>query len=292
MGDVPGLEIEVFGEPDAPLPTRTDDVELVVLPNAGGGAVWDVLRRRPMPRLRAIQLGSAGYEHMVAVTPPGVALCNAGGVHDAGTAELALALTLANLRCLDIYARDQAQHRWNGVFSSSLADRRVLILGYGRIGAAVERRLAGFEPASVVRVARTERADPPVHAVTALGDLMPDVDLVIITAPATPETTGLLDSDMLRRLPDGALVVNVGRGSIIETDAMVAEAGRLRFALDVTDPEPLPAGHPLWDAPHVTIAPHVGGYCTAYRPRMDRLIRQQLDRLVTGAPFLNVVNGG
>jgi len=229
-----------------------------VLPNAGGPDAWAALSQQELPRLRAVQLGSAGYDHMTAAMPPGVRLCNAAGVHDAGTAELALALALANLRGLDVYARDQAAHRWQGFFAPSLADRRALIFGYGRIGAAVERRLAPFEPASVVRVARRPRSEPEVHPVSELLDLLAGADLVFITAPATPDTTGAIDAAALAALPDGALVVNVGRGTVIDTDAMVAEAGRLRFALDVTDPEPLPADHPLWDAPNVTIAPHVG----------------------------------
>ncbi len=292
VGDVAGVSYGAFRTPDMPLPADPDLVELIVLPNQGGGPAWDALRQRPMPRLRAIQLGSAGYEHMLAVLPPGVQLCNAAGVHDAGTAELAIALALANLRRLDIYARQQADHHWQGAFSQSLADRRALIFGYGRIGAAVESRLRPFEPASIVRVARSARTDPPVQPVTELRSLLPAVDLVFITAPATPETTGAFDAEMLAALPDGALVVNVGRGVVIDTDAMLAEAGRLRFALDVTDPEPLPADHPLWDAPHVTIAPHVGGYCASYDPRMARLIRRQLDHLAAGEPFENVVAEG
>lgn len=291
VGDVEGVEIEVYGA-SLPLPDGPDRVELVVLPNQGGPAAWEALRGRDMPKLRAIQLGSAGYDHMVAVTPPGVQLINAAGVHDAGTAEIALALALANLRRLDVYARQQADHLWQGSFSPSLADRRVMIFGYGRIGAAVEARLAPFEPASVVRVARSARLQPQVHSAADLTALLPGVDVVFITSPATPETTGVFDAAMLAELPDGALVVNVGRGVVVDTGAMLAEAGRLRFALDVTDPEPLPVDHPLWDAPGVTIVPHVGGNCAAFAPRMARLVRQQLQRLAAAEPFLNVVHGG
>lgn len=290
VGDVAGVEVGVYS-PGGPLPEGADRVEFVVLPNAGGPDAWAALSQQELPRLRAVQLGSAGYDHMTAAMPPGVRLCNAAGVHDAGTAELALALALANLRGLDVYARDQAAHRWQGFFAPSLADRRALIFGYGRIGAAVERRLAPFEPASVVRVARRPRSEPEVHPVSELLELLAGADLVFITAPATPDTTGAIDAAALAALPDGALVVNVGRGTVIDTDAMVAEAGRLRFALDVTDPEPLPADHPLWDAPNVTIAPHVGGHCSAYHPRMSRLVREQLVRLGQGQPFLNVVHG-
>ena len=166
-GDVAGVEVGVYS-PGGPVPEGADRVEFVVLPNAGGPDAWAALSHQELPRLRAVQLGSAGYDHMTAAMPPGVRLCNAAGVHDAGTAELALALALANLRGLDVYARDQAAHRWQGFFAPSLADRRALIFGYGRIGAAVERRLAPFEPASVVRVARRPRSEPEVHPVSEL----------------------------------------------------------------------------------------------------------------------------
>ena len=292
VGTVDGVDIDVFATPDMPVPASAAKVELIVLPNQGGMQVWEALRGVDLPKLRAIQLGSAGFDHMIPMLRPGVQLLNAGGVHDAGTAEMALALALANLRRIDVYARQQAEHVWRGGLTPSLADRKAMIFGYGRIGAAVEARLLPFEPASVVRVARSARTEPEVHPVTALGDLLGGVDLVFITAPSTPETTRVFNAEMLAKLPDGALVVNVGRGVIIDTEAMLAEAGRLRFALDVTDPEPLPADHPLWDAPNVTIAPHVGGHCDAYHPRIARLIRQQLERLAAGEPFLNVVHEG
>ncbi len=167
----------------------------------------------------------------------------------------------------------------------------MLIYGYGRIGAAVERRVAGFDPASVVRVARSARTDPEVHAAADLHALLPSADVVFITAPATPDTVGTFDAATLALLPDGALVVNVGRGAIVDTDAIVAEAGRLRFALDVVDPEPLPAESPLWDAPGVTIAPHVGGANDSAPVRYDRLIAAQLGHLAAGEPFDNIVWG-
>jgi phosphoglycerate dehydrogenase-like enzyme len=221
----------------------------------------------------------------------GVSIANAAGVHDAGTAEMAVALALANLRALDTYARLQPTHTWTPGFGRSLADRHVLIYGYGRIGAAVERRVAGFEPTSVVRVARSARTDPEVHAAADLHALLPGADVVFITAPATPDTVGTFDATALALLPDGALVVNVGRGKIVDTDAIVAEAGRLRFALDVVDPEPLPAESPLWDAPGVTIAPHVGGANDSAPVRYDRLIGAQLAHLATGEPYENLVWG-
>lgn len=291
VGAHEGIEIDVYASADAPVPEQTEDVVMIALPNQGGMGTWKKIDGSSLPGLRLVQLGSAGFDTMVPLIPEGVSLANAGGVHDTGTAEMAVALALANGRGLDQYARDQAAHVWNPFQGRSIADRHVLIFGYGRIGAAVERRLAPFEPASVTRVARTAKTDPEVHATTELSSLLPEADLVVITAPASPETEGAFNAETLALLPDGALVVNAGRGSIIDTDAMIAEAGRLRFALDVMDPEPLPADHPLWDAPGVTIAPHVGGHATSFQPRYDKLIAEQLRRLSAGEPFTNIVAG-
>ena len=183
---------------------------------------------------------------------------------------------------------------WQRLPGTALADLRVLILGYGRIGAAIEARLRTFEVASVTRVARRPRTDPAVHAADRLLDLLPEVDVLVVIAPLTTDTEGIIDAAALSRLPDGALVVNVGRGGLVDTDALLAEtsSGRLRAALDVTDPEPLPSDHPLWVVPNVLITPHVGGASSAFAPRADRLVKQQLERFAAGQPLLNVVRPG
>lgn len=270
------------------------DVALVVVPNYGARpATLD--RARALPGLLALQLPSAGYEHAVDHVPPGVALCNGRGVHDAGTAELALALTLASQRGIDAAVRAMPEGRWEPAFRSSLADRRVMVLGHGAIGSAVARRLEAFET-DVVRVASTARDtdEGHVHGVAELPDLLPGVDVVVVVLPLTEQTEGLVDAAFLAVLPDGALVVNVGRGKVVDTDALVAElqAGRLRAALDVTDPEPLPADHPLWRAPGCIVTPHLGGYTDATTPRLVDLVRRQVAELLAGRPPLNVVHRG
>ena len=290
IGRHEGVELTLLKDAEG-LAATAGEVAYIALPNFTAMRVWEGVRRLDMPALRVVQLGSAGYEGMPALVGDGVSIANAAGVHDAGTAELAVALALSNLRGLDTYARLQQAHTWAPGFGRSLADRDVLIFGYGRIGAAVERRVAGFDPASVVRVARSARTEPLVHAVADLPGLLPGADVVFITAPATPETTGVFDAAALALLPDGALVVNVGRGAIAVTSAMVAEIGRLRFALDVVDPEPLPPESPLWEAPGVTIAPHVGGANDSAPVRYDRLIRRQLGHLAAGESFDNIVWG-
>ena len=162
----------------------------------------------------------------------------------------------------------------------------------GRIGAAIERRLAGFEVASVTRVARRARTGAvPVRSIGELPALLPDADVVFVITPLTPETEHLIGAAELAKLADGALLVNVSRGKVVDTEALAdaTASGRVRAALDVTDPEPLPPDHRLWRTPGVLISPHVGGQSTAFYPRMQRLVRAQLQRFAVGEPLENVV---
>ncbi|EFL17810.1 2-hydroxyacid dehydrogenase [Streptomyces sp. C] len=249
-----------------------------------------------MPALRVVQTLTAGIDHVLpglGELRPGVRLCNARGVHEASTAELALTLVLASLRGIPGMVRGQDREEWRGGFYDALADRSVLIVGYGAIGAAVEDRLVPFECGPVTRVARSARTAPhgPVRALADLPDLLPDADVVVLTTPLTEDTRGLVDAGFLGRMKDGALLVNVSRGPVVDTAALLAEleSGRLRAALDVTDPEPLPAGHPLWHAPNLLITPHVGGSSSAFEPRAKRLLARQLTRFAAGEEVHNTV---
>ncbi|EST27880.1 hypothetical protein N566_23160 [Streptomycetaceae bacterium MP113-05] len=254
---------------------------------------------RPLPEMtgvRVVQTLTAGTDHVAPAVPglpAGTVLCNARGVHDASTAELALALTLASLRGIPEFVRAQPSGDWLQGIRPALADRTVLIVGYGAIGAAVEDRLVPFEVAEVLRVARTARttARGPVHALADTVELLPRADVVILSTPLTDETRGLAGADFLGRMRDGALLVNIARGGVVDTAALLAEleTGRLRAALDVTDPEPLPPEHPLWRAPGVLISPHVGGPTSAFLPRAKRLLRAQLVRWAAGEPLNHVV---
>ncbi|MFE0642157.1 2-hydroxyacid dehydrogenase [Streptomyces sp. NPDC058877] len=249
-----------------------------------------------MTSVRVVQTMSAGIDHVtpgVGLLPPGVSLCNAKGVHEASTAELALALVLASLRGIPGFVRGQDVEEWRDGFYPALADKSVLIVGYGSIGSAIEDRLAPFECARVARVARSARTTGrgPVHALTELPALLPEADVVVLSTPLTPETTHLADAGFLARMKDGALLVNVARGPVVDTSALLkeVEGGRITAALDVTDPEPLPAGHPLWHAPGVLISPHVGGSTSAFMPRAKRLIAGQLRRFAAGEGLVNVI---
>ena len=291
LGGIPaGIEVECYRADGGAMPSSIAEVEFYVLPYMKGAEVLE--RSAEMSSLKVIQTLTAGVENFVPHVPDGVLLCNAAGVHDASTAELALALILASGRHLDDFARAQPDGRWAPLFGRALADQRVLIVGYGNIGTAIERRLAGFEVSSITRVARRARAGPPlVYAIDDLDSLLPEADVVVVIAPHTPQTDGLISARQLALMPDGALLVNVARGRLVDTDALVAEtgSGRLRAALDVTEPEPLPADHPLWRIPGVLIAPHVGGASSAFFPRADRLIAAQLGRFAAGQELENII---
>jgi phosphoglycerate dehydrogenase-like enzyme len=277
-----------------PVPEGIDEVEVYVFPYGFNQAHPELLAE--MPRLKAALTLTAGFEHVRRYVPPGVTLCNAKGLHDASTSELAVTLTLSALRAIPKYVRDAEHGIWNPTYmqdggvrvDESLADKTVLIVGYGSVGEAIERRLAGFE-ADVLRVARTARDG--VSGIDELPALLPQADVVMLVVPATAETRGMVDAGFLSRMKDGALLVNVARGVVVDTDALLGEtaSGRLGAALDVTEPEPLPADHPLWALPNVLITPHVGGGSTAFRPRALKLIREQVRRYAAGEPLLNVI---
>jgi phosphoglycerate dehydrogenase-like enzyme len=258
------------------------------------GHYWgDPARWRRLPEathLEYVMLPSAGYEHALPHLPAGVTLCNGRGVHSSGTAELAVGLIVASQRGLVAAVDAQRERRWHNPELPSLADRRVLVIGAGSLSDAVVARLRPFEVAITV-VGRSAR--PGVQAVSELPRLLPAADVVVLTVPYSADTHHLLDGAALAALPDNALVVNVARGRVVDTEALLAEleTGRLRAALDVTDPEPLPPQHRLWRAPNTIITAHQGGNSDATYPRVAALLRRQLEHLLAGEPVENVVAG-
>lgn len=274
---------------DGPLPPEAADAEFWVPPYSGGiQAMTDTLPR--LPRLQVLQVLTAGVESVRPLVPEGVTLCNGRGIHDASTAELVVALALAAQRALPEFVLSQDAGEWTPRQTTGLADARVLIVGYGSIGQALERRLEGFE-VEITRVARRERDG--VSGMPDLPSLLPEADIVVLLVPSTPQTHHLVDAAFLARMRDGALLVNVSRGAVVDQEALLAElgTGRLRAALDVTDPEPLPPGDPLWTAPGLVLTPHVGGGTAAMRPRARALVEAQLRRWVAGEPLENVISG-
>ena len=261
----------------------------VWIPRNGQGGIPENGFLESLPRLRLVQLLSAGAEKFLGRLPDGVVLCNARGTHTPATAEWALAATLAAQRGIPFFVREQAAQRWSFSTHHTLVGARVLVVGAGDIGRAIGRMLAGFD-AEVTYVARTARDG--VRATADLPELLPHADVVILIVPVTPETRGMVDAAFLAAMKDGALLVNAARGVVVDTDALLAEltAGRLRAALDVTDPEPLPDGHPLWSAPGVLITPHVGGEVPATRERVVVAAVEQMARVLAGEPLRNVVD--
>jgi phosphoglycerate dehydrogenase-like enzyme len=289
MTGLPGTDVEVVSvDGETPLPASVSDVEFYVpafFPTRTSGEVM-----RHMKRLRVVQALTAGVDRLQPYVPGGAVLCNARGAHDASTAEWVLAAMLGALRDLPLFAREQAARRWTYQATDQLAEKTVLIVGYGAIGAAVEQRLAGFE-VNVLRVARAAR--PGVAGLAELPGLLPAADVVVLLVPFTPETEGMADAAFLGRMKDGALLVNAARGAVVETAALVAElsSGRLRAALDVTDPEPLPPSHELWTLPGVFITPHVAASTPVSMRRVVRLAREQAESYLRGEPLRNVITG-
>jgi phosphoglycerate dehydrogenase-like enzyme len=231
---------------------------------------------------------SAGAELYAGRLPDGVVLCNARGAHTPATAEWAVTATLAAQRGIPEFVGSQEQGRWAPATHRSLVGAKVLVVGAGDIGRRIGRMMAGFDP-EITSVARTARDD--VRSTDELPELLPAADVVVLIVPVTPETRGMVDAAFLARMKDGALLVNAARGVVVDTDALLAElrSGRLRAALDVTDPEPLPEGHPLWSAPGVLITPHVAGAVPDTNERAAAAVTEQLTRVLEGRPLENVV---
>ncbi|MFG1672833.1 2-hydroxyacid dehydrogenase [Micromonospora sp. NPDC049282] len=294
LGELPpDVTVEVLADP-ARLPSSPAGVRFWVPPFLSGPDAGALLAE--LPDVEVVQLLSAGADAWVGRMPAGVTLCDARGVHDSATAEWVVAAILAALRGFAPLARAQARREWaydEVAPTDELAGKRVLIVGAGSIGTAVRARLAPFE-VSFTLVARTPRPDEGVHGVAELPALLPAADVVVLLVPLTEQTRGLVDERFLAAMPDGALLVNAARGPVARTSALVAElaSGRLRAALDVTDPEPLPADHPLWELPNVLLTPHVAGSVRGLLPRAYRLVGEQLRRFVAGAELVNRVTDG
>ncbi|MCI2957083.1 2-hydroxyacid dehydrogenase [Agromyces atrinae] len=281
-----GVDVLVW---DLETPPPAAHIDIVVPPYMG---LADKLGILEGVSTGLVQGQSIGYDGIPDILPAGHVYANASSVHETSTAELTLALILAVQRGIPGFVRAGDAGEWRPSRHASLADRTVLLVGVGGVGNAIEDRLLPFET-NVVRSGRTARDDERghVHAFDELPELLPTADIVVIGVPLSPETRGMVDAEFLAAMPDGALLVNIARGPVVDTDALLAEltSGRLRAALDVTDPEPLPTGHPLWSAPNLLISPHVGGDSNAMMPRMAALLRSQIELMLAGDEPRNVV---
>jgi phosphoglycerate dehydrogenase-like enzyme len=266
------------------------------------------------PRLRGVKLVLAmlaGTEWIPPLVGPHVTICNARGAHNISTAEWALAAILSMLKYFPMYYEIQRGQLWKRRFEmpphyaaisgdnrpqyppvmlEELTGKTLLLVGYGSIGKEIERMLAPFN-VDVLRVARSARTDPEVHAVSKLESLLPRAQVVVLILPSTEETRGLIGSKQFAQMGQGTLLVNAARGPVVQTDALVEalQSGRIRAAIDVTDPEPLPEGHPLWSCPNLLITPHIGGSSVQFTPRALRTVADELRRYIDGEPLQNVV---
>ena len=255
----------------------------------GGRPALELTKK--MPNLKVLQVPNAGYDDALEFLRPGITLCNGRGIHDDSTAELAVGLTIASLRGFATFVRDQDKGEWVNKNYESINDRKIGIVGFGSIGSTIARMLSGF---SVEIVAFTQSGRDNTIAITDLDKHLPTLDVVILILPLTKESKHLFDARRLALMKDGALLVNVARGPIVDTQALIKElnSGRITAGLDVTDPEPLPKDHPLWKAKGVLISPHVGGNSSAFEKRARKLIESQLNLLAQGKPLNNVIVAG
>ena len=284
VGELPeAVEVHLI-PPNGALPPEIEAVEFLVPPFGSRRAIEALPR---LSALRVVQVNSAGVDWIAPSIPEGVTLCSARGTRDAPVAEWVVGAILDSYKRLSRFRRQQQQAQWAPRMPRELAGSKALIVGHGSIGQAVEARLRPFG-VEVTGVASRPRGT--VHGVDAIDDLLPHADIVIVLLPATPQTVGLFDKQRLAKLKTGALLVNAGRGTVIDTHALIAEleSGRLEAALDVTDPEPLPPDSPLWSLPNVLLTPHIAGDSPHANQRVYELIGDQIRGYVEGRPLLNV----
>jgi phosphoglycerate dehydrogenase-like enzyme len=243
-----------------------------------------------LPKLKLVQLLSAGAEYWIDKVPPGVLLSTGRGAHGGSTAEWAVGALLAIYRELIEFDESRREGRWAYRMTDTLQGKRVLVVGAGDLGRELRRRLDTFD---VTTTMVANHARDGVHGVDELPVLLPEHDAVVLMVPVTPATVGMVDAAFLAAMPDGAILVNGARGVVVDTEALLAElrAGRLRAALDVTDPEPLPEGHPLWTAPGLLLTPHVAGSVTGHRERAYAVVAAEITRFAAGKEPENLVHG-
>lgn len=266
---------------------RLGEVTFYCLPYMGDSASVALIRE--LPNVRVLQSLSSGVDDVIDAVPPQAVLCNGRGLqHEEGTAELAVTLVLASLRQLPVFVGQQDRRTWRHLRTDTLDGKRILLVGHGAIGNAIEQRLIPFGP-QITRVSRTPRDG--VAPLSELPRLAGAADIVIICIALSRATHGLVSREVLAALPAGALVVNVARGAVVDAAALAGElaAGRLRAALDVTDVEPLPADRPEWALPNVLITPHIGGDTVAFAQRAPAFVAEQAVCHLSGRQLRNVV---
>jgi phosphoglycerate dehydrogenase-like enzyme len=270
----------------APAAADLESIEFYVPRYMGGPQAIAMVPQ--MKSLKVIQSPNAGVDDVLKIRPEGVTLCNAAGVHDASTAELAVGLAIASRRGFAPFAIQQQAQHWQHERMPSLSDSKIAIIGFGNIGKTIMKMLSGFE-VTVTPFSKSGRDGSLTF--DHFDRLLPTFDVIILIVPLTDQTRHLMNAERLAAMKDGAALINVARGGVVDTEALIRElnAGRITAGLDVTDPEPLPDGHPLWSARNVIITPHVGGDSEAFTPRGRKLVEEQLARFAAGEPLLHIV---
>ncbi|WP_260703557.1 2-hydroxyacid dehydrogenase [Edaphobacter flagellatus] len=288
--------------------TAAVDVDFWIIPFSRRDAAQAFSHLRGV---KVIQSMMAGVDWITSWLPPGVLLCDGRGIHDISTSEWVMSAILASVKRIPLYCNLQMRHEWAGqaavtdgylnetgpqtglyrILGEDLAGKTVLIIGYGSIGAAIEARLTPFG-VQILRIARSARQAPEVFPISTLHQLLPKADVVVAIVPLTDETRGLIGTPEIQLMKKGALLVNAARGPVVDTTALVEalQSHRIRAALDVTDPEPLPADHPLWSAPNCLITPHVAGSTPEFIHRAFRFGAAQVRRYIAGQPLENLVS--
>ena len=278
---------DLENDPETPL----EDIDIAILPYMASPQTLENVRKAP--NVKVVQTQTTGFDGMIDLIGDRADINTAAGVHAAATAEMALGLAIASLRGFPQSVRDQQQGRWNPQQWPGLADRTVGLVGVGGIGEEIRKRLEPFE-VNLLRFGSTARTDEhgEVFATSELAARAPEIEVLILIVPLNDSTRHLVDAQLLAKLPDGATVINVARGPVVDTDAIVAEvaSGRLNMASDVFDPEPLPAGHPLWQHPNALVIPHNGGNTKAFFPRMVKLLKKQVQAWAAGNDGENLVH--
>ena len=271
-----------------PEPEILTSIQFYVLPYMAGARALELISK--MSSLEVIQSPNAGVDDVLEIIPKGVTLCNARGVHDASTAELAIGLAIGARRGVATFMANQSKGLWIHERRSALADSRVGIVGMGSIGSLIARQLEVF---NVEVIGFSRSGSNSTKTMADFDELLPTLDVLILILPLTEHSRHLMNRSRINSMKAGATLVNVARGGIVDTEALVdaLNRGHITAGLDVTDPEPLPIEHPLWSASNVIITPHIGGDSSAFNPRVRTLIESQLKRFATSQPLENIVAG-
>lgn len=286
----PGVDIQVWNVDSSVEPPRAN---ALFLTRPGDAARMP--RLRTIRSLRLVQMVSLGYDWVTPHIPDGVALSNGVGTCESSAAETAMSLILASLKGFARASADRQAKRWQSYNVETIDNAVILLLGVGGVGARLGQYLKAFGPRELIQVGRRARLAEDgsiVYGVSRLPQLLPRADVVVVSLPLNSSTRGIVDSQFLALMRDGAHLVNVGRGELVDTAALLNElnTARLFAGLDVVDPEPLPHDHPLWTAENLVFTPHVGGNTAIHRTRGMQLISMQLRRLASGEPLANVVH--